>query len=929
MQCLCPARWMPVLLTVLIALPITLVADLTDVKAAPPDGAQQPPPGAPGGPAGAKPEAKRFPDFTELVKDMKAEEGLFTLYRYDPNDKNRDPEKLLCKVPAGLLNQDLLFATSISRGGFFTGFMWNDALIRWEVSGDQLKLVTPNTNYVQKDDQPVSDAVRRTYNETYLAAVPILSLTPGGDVLFDLGALLKSDVAGVSFIAGGGGFAALGGAPPGMIRPDLSKWTKVKLFPENLLIDVDLAVGGRQGGKMIGVSYAFRRLPALGSYQPRVADDRIGYFLTARVDWSKKATERDNFERYVQRWQLEKRDPSLELSPPKKPIVFIIEKTVPIQWRRWVRQGIEEWNKAFEKVGFVDAVVVHQQTDDNEFANYDPEDARYNFFRWIVSGVPFAMGPSRVDPRTGQILDADIVMDDSFVRAWMEDFDLFAPATVARLKGPGFQLWTQRYPELFEQLKARHLTRPDDPSLELIDAVQQQRQGPGPSACTYAYGMQQQMAFLYNAMLATSSGKKLPDHFIGEAIREVVAHEVGHTLGLRHNFKASSWLSLEEIKRRRDTSDEPTSASVMDYNPLLFFKGDKAESVRHFVTTGIGPYDCWAIEYGYAVPGAKPEPDLLKEIASRGATAGLAYASDEDTLGAFSTDPSSNRYDMGAAPMEWIRARFELCDELCRNLGDWAIQDGESRYYLTRAFNNILFEKARNFEYLGRLVGGQYFHRDHKGDPDQRPVFVPVDPETQRKALALLKQTLFNDAFFRYDPTLLNNLSPHRWWHFGMEPTQRMDYPIHAMITLLQWWTLSDLCSPPVLQRIYDGELKTGDGDRFTAAEFIATLRDTVWSQLEERGGGSYTDAKPMLSSITRGLQREYLDLMLPYLQAAPGTIVSADLDGMIRYAMRELSEKIGGVLKGGARLDFGSRAHLTECKSRIDRALEAQFTAR
>ena len=878
-------------------------------------------------------QPKRFPELKEVIKDMKSLEGLFTLYRYDPGDKERDPEKLLCKIPSQLLNEDLLFATSISRGGSFTGYMWRTHLIRWEIVGKHLKIVTPDTRHVRKEGKPVADVIKRTYNDRYIASVPIVSMTGGGDPLIDLGALLKSDLADVAFIGGS-------------VRSELSKWHKIKVFPDNVLIDVDLALGGRKGGgRMVGVSFAFRRLPKLGSYQPRPADDRVGYFLTAHMDWTKKHEARDTFDRYINRWPLEKRDSSLELSPPKKPITFIIEKTVPIQWRRWVREGILDWNKAFEKIGFVNAIVVQQQTEDNEFAEYDPEDAGYNFFRWIVSGRAFAMGPSRVDPRTGQILDADIIMDDSFVRSYMHEFDLLAPSTVEQLKGPGFKLWCERFPELAKRTFLERLTAADDEQARLIDLAHEKLLANGQHVCTYATGLQHQMALLRNALIATGSGKKLPERFIGEAIRETVVHEVGHTLGLRHNFKASNWLSLDEIKQRRDNTDEPTCASVMDYNALLFFEGDEPDTVRHFVTPTIGPWDYWVIEYGYAEPGeGQSETEMLKEIASRCTQPELAYATDEDTVGTLSPDPASNRFDMSSDPIAWAQTRIELCDELLPKVLEWAIQDGESRYYARQAFQALWFEKARNFEYIGRLIGGQYFHRDHKGDPDARPAFELVDPEVQRAALRMLGETLFNDEFFELDAAVLNDLPPSRWSHFGSSAGLRLDFPVHDWVSMLQWWTLVDITSPSVLQRIYDAELKSAGENKFTAAEFIRELRDIVWGQLNQSPEGRYTDAQPYLNSLERNLQRDYLSLMLSYGRQRPGQAMSADLSSMLRHSLRELSVKIGGSLgiqrlaAGGdsgvsaqarEKLDFASLAHLIDCKSRIDRVLEAQFTDR
>ena len=126
----------------------------------------------------------------------------------------------------------------------------------------------------------------------------------------------------------------------------------------------------------VGISYSFRRLPQAGSFQPRIADERVGYFTTVRQDWAMKWSERENIVRYVNRWDVKKKDPTLEMSPPEKPIVFVVEKTVPLQWRRYVAEGIAEWNKAYEKLGIVGAIVVQQQTEDNEFANVDPVHVR-------------------------------------------------------------------------------------------------------------------------------------------------------------------------------------------------------------------------------------------------------------------------------------------------------------------------------------------------------------------------------------------------------------------------------------------------------------------------------------------------------------------------------------------------------------------------
>jgi hypothetical protein len=866
-----------------------------------------------GGGGGEGDNDGRFKKLEDVTKDMESIPGLFTLYRYSRSDDSKDPEKLLALIPGSMLGQDLLFATSLSSGGRLTGFMWSDYLIRWEVVGDYVKMVTPDLRYIQKSGAPTTDAVNRTYPPRYIAATRILSKTPRGDVLIDLEPLLKSNIADIQFLGGN-------------VVPPLSTWSKVKNFPENILIEANLALSTGQGGTTAGVAYAFRKLPNEGSYQPRMADPRVGYFLTARSDFAKAPNERTTMERYINRWKLEKRDASLTLSPPKTPITFIIEDTVPIRWRRWVREGIEEWNKAFEKIGIDRAIVVHQQTRDNEWADIDPEDARYNFIRWIVSGRPFAMGPSRTDPRTGQILDADILFDDSFARAWLRDFDLFAPSKAAELFGQGFYSYLQDNrdlvpPSLLAEMDAEQVTDED----RVWNQAMQQMHQQGRCLCSYAHGMQQELALGHTAMLSTgASGKEIPEHFMGEAIRLIVTHEVGHTLGLRHNFKGSSWLSLDEIKRRRNETDLPITASVMDYNPLLFFAGDDLEKVRHYVTPTIGPYDEWAIEYGYSALEGKQDEALAK-IASRGSERPLRYGTDQDSAWIYSADPFIRTYDLSTDPVAFAESRTKLADELMKDITDWAYEEGEAKNYLTSAFNTVFGERTGNYRYVAGLIGGQHYSRAHKGDPNAPAAFTLIEPELQRKALKVLGETIFNDTFYQFDPELLNNLADSRWWDWSQQASSRLDYPIHDRIRRTQMFTLLSLAAPPVLQRIYDAELKSNSDDKFTVAELINTTVDMIWNL--DAAGGSYTDSKPMISSIKRSTQRDLLTIMLLSAQAAPGSTMSADIQSMIREALRELNGKIDSVL-AKSKPDFASRAHLRESKSRIERVLDAQFIA-
>ncbi len=981
-----------------------------------------------GGPPGAAAEPeKAFPPFEEVTKGMEAHKGLFTLWYFPEESKDKDTEKLLCQVPAGMLGQKFMLSTSFSGGGFFTGFPLDERVVQWEMLNKQLLLIEPETRFVSDNNQTVNDAVRRTYPDRIRTAVAIVTKSPSGDPVIDLGPLLKSDFADIgwmSFMPIGPGMSGGGG-----INAGLSKWTKKKPFEHNVEIGVELAVGqteppGSFEKKL--VHYSFWRLKP-SEYTPRVADDRVGYFLTTNQDWSKPTDARDIFNRYVDRWPLVKRDPKLALCEPKQQIVFYIEKTVPVRFRRAVRDGILEWNKAYEKVGFLNAVEVRQQTDDPEtgWANLDPEDMRYSFFRWIVTGAGFAMGPHRANPFTGEIYDADIIFDDSMVRYFEQSAqeNLPAAALAMKLNDPAREEFFKRFPQWQRpQQDWEEFNFGQGNEAKLRAALRQRMRSQGHLCCDYAEGMRHQMA-VAGAVLAGQPPEVI-DRFLYDAIKEVVMHEVGHTLGLRHNFKASSIYPLGEVQRRR-TTGEALVGSVMDYNPALFFKDKATEG--HFITPTIGPYDYWAIEYGYrpfdetyaagkkkeegdkgvekkekesgekkdeskaparaptpetkvevkaampdipkemlaqmppevrehvkkmmesggmaampegeAPPGAPKESGpsfkappsgeegMLREIAGRAAEAELTYATDEDTT-SLSPDPRTNRFDMGADPVEWARMRIDLVNRRMDNILEWAVKDAESWYHLRNAFAALIFEKAIVLDYVGRYVGGQYFNRSHRGDANAPAPFELVSPKQQREALGFIEEQLFSDQFFNFSPELLNHLAPSRWWHEGTSITFNLDFPVHRIIALLQWWQLIDRLDPNLLRRLHDAELKTNDSDKFTVAEYLQRLQKSCWGDVcdaERAKKGTWTDAKPFVSSIRRSLQREYLGLMEPLVRTPPGRVLSPDLHAMVKFSLQKLSADLDGVLKTG-KLDFASEAHLSNCKSRIDRMLAPEL---
>ena len=465
--------------------------------------------------------------------------------------------------------------------------------------------------------------------------------------------------------------------------------------------------------------YSISELPVT-SYQPRLADDRVGYFLTVLKDFSKKETDDDRFVRYINRWNLEKADPSAEMSTPKEPIIFWLEKTIPFKYRKPIRDGILEWNKAFEKAGYYDAIEVRQQPDD---APWEPGDIRYNTFRWITAGAGFAMGPSRVNPTTGQILDADIIFDSDFLQFWKQEYETFTPNGIALLTGGPIDLKEykaelQRMPAYMQRFAQRALLVQH--AERHVAAVRAGRGRDGDSQAQ-----------------RRRNGKA--HHARPERSRD--ARSRATRLACAHNFKASTLYSLADLNDVEKTKDTGLGASVMDYNPVNIMPEGKKQG--DFFSTTIGPYDMWAIEYGYKpLKGGSPDGERaeLKKIASRSGEPGLGFASDEDARG-IDPDPHSVRFDLGNDLVEYAKSQAKLVAESLPNVVDDMTKDGDGYQRARRAFGILLARHGEAMFAASRYVGGLYVSRSHKGDAKAAKPLEVVPAARQRDALGVAGRT--------------------------------------------------------------------------------------------------------------------------------------------------------------------------------------------
>jgi hypothetical protein len=404
-------------------------------------------------------------------------------------------------------------------------------------------------------------------------------------------------------------------------------------------------------------------------------------------------------------------------------------------------------------------------------------------------------------------------------------------------------------------------------------------------------------------------------------------HEVGHTLGLRHNFKASALLSIDEINDSAKTRETGLTASVMDYAPANLMPKGAAQG--DYFSTTIGPYDTWAIEYGYKPlsGGTEGEVAELKKIAGRSGDAGLAFSTDEDTRG-IDPDPLSNRFDLGKDPVAYAKLRAQLIGELWPSVLNDVIKDGDGYERARRAFGVLLSNHGQAMYFASRFVGGLYMSRSHKGDPNFKTPFSVVEVAKQRDALALLEDQIFSDKPFHFPPELYNHLASSRWNHWGTNPPLRADLPVHEVISMWQERILSQVLSPLTLERLHDSELRVpADQDALTTAELLERLTKAVFAETDNLAPGDYTNRKPAVSSLRRNLQRVYLKRLAQLALGESGA--PQDCQTVAFAELSALDGRIHKLLEGNVKLDGYSKAHFEESSARIRKVLDAKLSIR
>ncbi len=888
--------------------------------------------------------------FDDVVQDLTLSEGLFKVYS-DPETQ----EAYLAITPTQL-NQNLLLIATLESGigeaGLFRGWPINDLLVQFRQAPDnKLQVVVPNIYFRNPRSLPQSrQLLQESFSDSILFALPIVSIARDtGEILIDLQDLLiNRDPANLS-----GSFPWVLGSYSQ--NADTSYLGSLKAFPKNLEIEAVLGYSGGSGdplfqlffgglsslpdsrGFSLRVRYSLSQLPNNPAFQPRPADERVGYFISAfRSPTSGRNS--DPFIRYINRWHLEKRDPSAALSAPKEPIVFWIENAVPPEYRQAVWEGIEWWNQAFEQAGFKQAIEVRQMPD---HADWDPADVRYNVVRWSESFAPWALGlgPSRVNPLTGEILDADVILDASVIRYLGEQYQTYVNSSgIEDSASVLLQLCGHPLADNYLRWMAGGQEAPDARGLLPWQTAFE------PDQTDYCAGMQAAQQTAFGALAMNTLGDPFPareaqKNYVNQYLRALTAHEIGHVLGLRHNFLGSTLLSPDQLNDPEVTETQGMLSSVMDYFPPNL--APPGQSQGDYFPNRLGPYDIWAIEYGYT-PTSSPfaAGRELEQIASRADIPELAYAADEDIFDFL--DPKANAWDLSNNPLQYAQGQIENAKAIWNELDWYSVDPGEGYGNLRRRVDLVFSYYLRQAFTLSNYIGGQRFNRVDPWSSRGQPPFEAIPAEEQRQALATLNQEVFSADALQLPPELVSLLAPDRWRHWGQSLTlYPLDYPIYNRVLFVQALTLSDLLYSERLARLRDGELKAVAETPLTLAELFDTLSQSIWSEVMDE---ATWDAE--ISSLRRGLQRHYINILssLVLRNASQSGTANTLLDFvamevtwgapedarvLARYHLRHIGDRINRTVnRTGSQMELTSLAHLEAVRDRIAKVLDAPLEA-
>ncbi|MDO6852269.1 zinc-dependent metalloprotease [Cellulophaga lytica] len=777
-----------------------------------------------------KPKKGDIRNYSQVVtKDAVTDNGLFTVHKVD--------KKYLYEIPFSKLNKDMLWVTRIAKiptglgGGYMNaGSKTNEQLVHWVRFQDKILLKAKSYDNVADSSKAISASVKVNNYEPTLFAFDIEAFnTDSTSVVVDVTALFNTDVPAISGLSS----RLRKTYKVKRLDPKRSFINSVKSFPENIEVKQDFTFNASEPSTLratesisLQINQSMILLPEQ-PMQPRIFDPRVGFFTVSQYDFGSDELKADK-KTYIRRWRLEPKDPEAyargELVEPIKPIVYYLDPGTPENLKEYIKQGIEDWQKPFETAGFKNAIIARDAPTPEEDPEFSPEDIRYSMIRYVASTTRNAVGPSVSDPRSGEIIESDIIWYHNHLRSYRNRYLLETGAA---------------------NPNARTLnTKPKE---------------------------------------------------IGDMMRMVIAHEVGHALGYPHNMAASYAYPVDSLRNGEFTQKNGIAASIMDYARYNYIAQPGDKNIR-FIRQ-MGPYDHYVTNWGYRYLAANsPEaevPTLSKWILEKADNPIYKFGRQSSRF-----DPQSQTEGLGDDPVKASSYGVKNLKYVAKNLSSWTSDQTNNYDDLEELYGELLGVYSRYAGHVVTNIGGVF--ENLKTPKQNGPVYTPLSKTKQKESMKWLQDNVFSTQSWLVDNAILQNID-----YAGYPENLRKVQARH----------LNGVLSADRIGRLLDAE--TTNKTYYSALEMLSDLRKGIW---REAYIGKSADI------YRRNLQRTYLERMGTLLNAKNSSrssfnVTTSDVSSLVRGELKTLRSKLK-VAKNGS-INTVTRYHYEDAIAKIDQALE------